>query len=393
MNPASLTPTALRILHCPESVGGNPQGLARVERSLGLASKAVIYRPNYLRYATDEVLLPNGGGPLKLALKRWQLLLRALREFDIIHFNFGQSFMPSQVFADSVPGQAPFKQWAYQLYTQLVELRDLPLLKKAGKGIVVTYQGDDARQGDYLRQHFAINIANEVEATYYSPRTDQHKRWRIAQFAAYADRIFALNPDLLHVLPAQAQFLPYAHIDLNEWQPVRAQRATPEVPVVVHAPSHRGVKGTRFVLEAVARLQTEGVAFEFILVEGLSNAEARQVYERADLLVDQLLAGWYGGLAVELMALGKPVICYLREEDLTFIPAPMRSALPLINATPATIYETLKLWLTERKGDLAGVGQRSRAYVQSWHNQQTIATRLKAEYEAIMQAKASEDKP
>ena len=73
--------------------------------------------------------------------------------------------------------------------------------------------------------------------------------------------------------------------------------------------------------------------FEFILIEGLSHSEARHLYQTADLLVDQLFVGWYGGLAVECMALGKPVICYIREEDLAFLPAQMRQDLPIINAT------------------------------------------------------------
>jgi glycosyltransferase involved in cell wall biosynthesis len=147
------------------------------------------------------------------------------------------------------------------------------------------------------------------------------------------------------------------------------------------------VKGTRFVLDAIARVQAEGIPCEFILVEGLSHTEARQLYQRADLLIDQLLIGWYGGLAVELMALGKPVICYIRQEDLKFIPDVMRRDLPIINATPATLYDVLKQWLTTDRHNLATVGQRSRAYVETWHDPLQIVARLKAEYEQIMASK------
>lgn len=392
-NPQPKASRALRVLHSPRSVGGNPQGLACAERELGLDSTAVIFEQNYFQYKADEVLLPNGANPLTVTVKRWQLLARALRDFDIIHFNFGQSFMAGKVAADAeaVRRYPVPVRWLYQSYTQLLELRDLPLLKRLGKGIVVTYQGDDARQGDFTRANFAINMANEVEYGYYSPASDQHKRWRIARFAAYADRIFALNPDLLHVLPPQAQFLPYSHIDLREWTPVYTAGVAPKKPVVLHAPSHRGAKGTRFVLDAMARLQQEGVELEFILVEGLSHAEARKLYAQADLLIDQVLAGWYGGLAVELMALGKPVMCYIREEDLKFIPAQMRTELPIINTTPATLYDTLKLWLTTRQPELATVGQRSRRYVENWHDPLKIAARMQTEYETIMASKQRKD--
>jgi glycosyltransferase involved in cell wall biosynthesis len=180
--------------------------------------------------------------------------------------------------------------------------------------------------------------------------------------------------------------MPYAHIDLAAWRALPAPKSVSGVPTVVHAPTHRGAKGTKYILEAVSKLQHEGVGFNFILVEGLPQSEARRLYEHADILVDQLLAGWYGGLAVELMALGKPVICYIREEDLKFIPEQMRRDLPTINATPATIYAVLKEWLTARRDDLPEVGRLSRTFVENWHNPLNIAASLKTEYEAILAA-------
>lgn len=368
-------------------LGGHPQGLACAERELGLESWAVALESNFFDYIVDETLFANNDNLLIRGFKRWQLLARALKDFDIIHFNFGQSIMPHW-FPDDAPRPASFSPvlWKiYQFYSRLVELRDLPLLKKSGKGIVVTYQGDDARQGDFCRTKFEIHFANEVEPGYYTTQMDAHRRQRIRKFSRYADRIYALNPDLLYVLPPRAQFMPYAHIDLRDWSVIN--KASPDVPVVVHAPSHRGVKGTRYVLDAVARLQAEGVKLEFILVEGMAHAEAKRIYQRADLLIDQLLAGWYGGLAVEFMALGKPVICYIREDDLKFIPAQMRQALPIINATPDTLYNVLKQWLTIHKSDLPALGKESRVYVERWHDPLKIAASLKVEYEKIMNEK------
>ena len=86
-----------------------------------------------------------------------------------------------------------------------------------------------------------------------------------------------------------------------------------------HAPSDRKTKGTQLIIDALDSLNQSGYRFEFILIEGLSNEEARKKYETIDVLVDQLFAGWYGGLAVEAMALGKPVLVYLREEDFKFV--------------------------------------------------------------------------
>ena len=87
------------------------------------------------------------------------------------------------------------------------------------------------------------------------------------------------------------------------------------------------------------------------------------------------------------MALGKPVICYIREDDLKFIPPQMREDLPVINATPTNIYEVLKEWLTVRRKELPALGNRSRAYVEKWHDPLKIAAQLKADYESILARK------
>jgi len=370
----------MRVLHCPEIVAGNPQALARAEREVGLDSWAVSFHESAVGVASDEILWKDEDNVQKREMKRWRLLLRAIRDFDVTHFNFGRSILDRIVLNPRV------HSLPVQLYSRFFELRDLPLLKWCGKGIFITFQGDDVRQGDYCASHFAISPAGEVEPGYYTARSDEQKRERVKKFARYSDRIFALNPDLLNVLPPSARFLPYSHIDPREWRPSESSGPN-EVPVVVHAPTHRGVKGTRFILDAIARLKAEGVPLEFVLVEGLTHHLARQVYRRADLLVDQLLVGWYGGVAVEQMALGKPVICYIRDSDLHFIPRQMQEELPIINATPSSIYSVLKEWLTVRKSELPEIGKRSRAYVERWHDPVKIATRLKSEYEAAIAGK------
>lgn len=378
--------SALRVLHCPMVVGGNPQGLARAERELGLESWSVAFQAaSYVGQQVDEVLVDDHSHRIIFEAKKWGLLWRAIRNYDVIHFNFGKSILPPRL-ADSAASQYPgWMNRLYHLYARLLDMNDLYLLSKLGKGILVTFQGDDARQGDFSLANFEISIASEVSPNYYS--SDASKRWIISKFDRYADRIFYLNPDLAHVLSPQATFMPYGHLDLRDWQALPMNEAGLKKPTLIHAPSHRQVKGTKYVLEAVKRLQQEGVEFEFVLVEGLSHHEARRLYERADILVDQLFAGWYGGLAVELMALGRPVMCYIREGDLQYIPPQMREELPIINVTPTTFYTVLKEWLTERKHEFPELGRRSRAYVEKWHDPLKIATMLKNEYETILASK------
>jgi hypothetical protein len=335
-------------------------------------------RPHPFGYPADEIL--SSGGKIAALIARWRLLSLAVRHYDVIHFNFGQSTMPQRIPTDTECSDRTFGKRLRNALVSVLELNDLKLLKRMGKGIVMTYQGDDARQGDFLRATFTISPADETG--YYTAESDSLNRQKIKKVDRCADAIYAVNPDLLHVLPAHAQFLAYANLDIATIRP--APYSSRSVPVVVHAPSHRGVKGTRFIIDAVRRLKSEGIQLEFVMVEGLAHSEAMKLYAKADLLVDQLLAGWYGGLAVELMALARPVIAYLREEDMQFIPQAMREELPVVSATPESIYHVLRDLLTVRRHQLRELGERGRKYVEMWHDPIRVATTLKTTYERIV---------
>jgi hypothetical protein len=371
----------LRILHAPENTASNPQNLAEAERAIGLNSRSVAFHPPPFGYHSDEVLWADNPPLPVRELRRYRLLLRALRSFDVVHFNFGLSITPPWVPPGAAPPgeSSPRLRRIYRIYSHAVEQRDLPLLHRAGLGIAVTFQGDDARQGDHI-SGLAVNPVSEVGPTYYTPAGDEHKRRRIARWDRYADRIYALNPDLLHVLPKRARFLAYASVDPRIWTPVPPAN---EVPLIVHAPTHRGIKGSRFIIEAVERLQQRGLRFDFRLVEGLTQREARTLYERADVVVDQLLLGWYGGLAVEAMALGKPVVCYIRTEDLRFLPGEMREEIPVVRASPGTVFDVLEGLIKAPREERVAVGTRGRRYIERWHDPLRIAEALRRDYEAI----------
>lgn len=346
----------LRVLHAPGAGAGNPGCLAKAERAVGLQSWCLTTDANPFAYQVDEYVPGPEFGRVSFELQRFRLLTRALRNFDVIHFNYGRTFFPN----------------ALQL--------DLPLLKAAGKRIFMTYQGDDARQGDVCREKFDVTFATRVAPEYYTPETDSAKRRGIAWVARFVDGIYALNPDLLHVLPESAQFMPYANVDIAEWVP--SFKVRNDVPVIVHAPTHRAVKGTDVVLAAIDRLRGEGLQCELLLIEGMTRAQARQAYERADLAIDQLFAGWYGGFAVEMMALGKPVLSYLRESDMQYLPPAMRAELPVISVRPENVVQVLRSVLAFSQTELDAVGRRSRSFVETWHDPVKVAMRLKADYEA-----------
>lgn len=364
----------LRVLHAPTMIAGIPQSLAAAERTLGLDSHSAAFFQTPYGYEADEIVLAGPGGRLRQERRRWRFLLEVARRFDVVHFNAGETIMPQY----SDRASSALHRRVFDAYARTFELRDAAWLRRLGKAVFVSFLGGEARIHEFGKQRFEISYTHEVAGT----TSDERKARRVATFDRWANEIYSIHPDLMWTLPSRAQFLPHPGVDLTDWRPVPTERR--DRPLIVHAPSERRIKGTRFVEAALEQLRADGVPFDYELVEGVTRADARKIYERADLLVEQLLLGWYSNLAIELMALGKPVVTYVRDEDLRFVPEQMRRDLPVINATPGSIYSVLRTWLTERVAELPEVGRASRAYVERWHDPLRVAARTKADYERAL---------
>lgn len=129
-------------------------------------------------------------------------------------------------------------------------------------------------------------------------------------------------------------------IDMEKWSYVSLSRR--ERPTIVHTPSRKGIKGIARILAAVDILGSEGLQFDFHHVENVPQSETGKIYEDCDIVVDQILTGWYGVLSVEGMALGKAVLSYIRYIILSaFTGDP-----PVMVANPDTILTVLRDLIT-----------------------------------------------
>jgi glycosyltransferase involved in cell wall biosynthesis len=372
----------MRVLHLPSTVGGNAQGLSRHLKALGVDSTSWALQQAYFNYPCDRILWSPADGPLLREVKRIGAILRAARFADVIHFNFG-STLAWPLAARPLDSDRFMTRWRRRLlrrYWDALQVAELWLYRAAGIRMFVHYQGDDARQGDRSRALFRVSIAAHVGPDYYDEASDRFKRRMIRRMARFCEAIYTVNPDLLHVLPPGSRFVPYSHISLEEWCPSYPDPSSTAPLRIGHAPSHRGVKGTGAVVRAVEALRAEGQRVELVLVEGVSHQVARNLYEGIDVLVDQLYAGWYGGVAVEAMALGKPVLVYIRHEDLDGIPDAMRRDLPFVEVEEATLCDRLREVVRMSRTELHRLGRASRAFVERWHDPTRIAAQIKADY-------------
>jgi hypothetical protein len=145
---------------------------------------------------------------------------------------------------------------------------------------------------------------------------------------------------------------------------------------VVHAPNHRDFKGTRYLEAAVTDLQSEGLPIELVMVEKLPNHEALAIYQTADIIFDQCLIGFHGYFALEAMALGKPVMCYIRKPE-EYLLKPLEC--PIINTHVDTLRDDLRR-LAMNRAQLAEIGQRGRNYVERYYSRAAFAGRLHRAY-------------
>ncbi len=302
---------ALRVTHCPVNVAGIPWENVQALRRKGVDARLVVFERGRLHPEADWSLERRGGLMRRLAAQ-FAALARLLPQTDVFHFYFGLTLVPKSL--------------------------QFPILRLARKRSVFHYLGSDIRGKSRADLAYGKRADAEIVGSH-----------------------------------AALEWVPEAHVippglDLRPFRPVPPSD-TPR-PLVVHAPSNRERKGTRWVIEACARLPVD-----LDIVEDVPHDVARERYARADIVVDQLNAGWHGVFALEAMALGKPVVTHLRPELVERAAEGYGVRLPIVPATKETLAEALRP-LVENPALRREVGAASRAYVEQVHDIERVADRL-----------------
>lgn len=328
----------LKILHAPIEIAGQMGILSRAERGLGYCSRSCSYTDNWAGSRCDQCLnLEQVPNRYHKGFRTLQFFLRAIRTYDVFHFHFGATLLP----------------WNC----------DLPLLRALGKKIVMHYWGSDIRQKSIAeRKNKFVRVKVEDEKAIVA---------NIRRVSRYVDTAIVEDYELYEYVRDYFKRVVVIRqaVDLSEFVPVVPPEENKK-PVIVHAPSDKRIKGTEYVLDAISRLEKDH-DLEFVLVHGMPHRQAIEIYQRADIIVDQLLIGSYGIFTAEAMALGKPVICYIREDLLDTYP----QELPIVSASPDNLYEQLKI-LVENPGLRHTLGLRGREYAEKYHDSLKIAKQL-----------------
>ena len=335
---------ATKILFAPHEIGGQMQLMVQELRHRGYFATAATYQQEWFGHVNDIHLnLPHVSGKINRHLRLLAFTLWAAQNYDIFHFFWGESLY----------GLGRFPHL------------DLWLLRRLNKQIFVHFRGldiIDLAYFDYLRARTAGDHLPEPPIN----RPDQRRS--LTYWRRYGDKMLVSEPDLLRVVP-EAVLVQQA-VDLDYWCPSPSQLVPQSehdgIIRIAHAPSMRRKKGTEFVEQAVSQLQREGLKVELVLIERVPFHQVKALYESCDIGIDQVLYGWYGKVSIELMALRRPVVCYIDPQWLCH-----RPDMPIINATPSTLTTHLRelvkdAGLRKRLGD-AGID-----YARRYHDVKVI---------------------
>jgi glycosyltransferase involved in cell wall biosynthesis len=236
------------------------------------------------------------------------------------------------------------------------------LLRAAGIRIVVTAHGSDIIRLDVppTRYDWIARMQKDYPTWDFAAQTPVSKT-RIDHFCRHSDLVLPGDSIMARLIPRNDLLIKVYPIDTDELRPV--DPPPHESVKIIHAPNHRYVKGTDFLMAAIDRLTAKGFRCELVLIEGVARSEALRRFAEADIIADQFCMGGWAQFALEGMALGKPVLTYLDREHLE---SPQFN-LPVVNTTPENLPEVLAV-LIELEELRRRLGTASRTAVERYQS-------------------------
>ena len=320
----------LRVIHGTMEIANQMHTMVQGLKKLGVDAKTINYYPAYLKYKSDlllDISAYKSKGTAHALTK--ELASKTIPEYDVFHFHFGTSLTLNH--------------------------SDLPLLRELNKKVLMHHWGSDVRM--YSQ---AVKRNPYVKVKVWDEGLLKKK---LNLFSTLIDTCAVCDSEIYEYVKnyySRVVVIPQL-IDIDEFN-LSAEITPNEKLTIVHAPTSPEIKGTRYILQAVEDLK-ENYDFNFVLVKGMAFADAKKVYQTADIVIDQLLIGSYGLVSIESMAMGKPVICWISD----FMKEQYPNELPIISANPDNIKHVLESLINNRDS-LPETGKKSRHYVETYHD-------------------------
>ncbi len=312
--------------------------LAECDRLLGLRSSSLVFNTYYITRSFDINLfvfeaaarLTRSGFGLRNF--RRIALAWALLKFDVFNYFYDRGLMIS----DGRYGINP---------------EELQLLFDSGKRLYTYAYGADVRSQEITLRLGEPNVCQACpQPGRYCICKTEDLNSSLKRLDGRVTARIAMG-DMVSYVPG-CRDLHYWPLDMKKFKAESMAYRPGDTLRVAHAPNHGHFKGTARLMEAIEKLRLEGQPIELVSVQGVPNERVLELFKSSHLVADQFVAGFHGYTALEAMALGRPVLCFLRNDDMMIDPA----TCPIVNVKPEQIYDVLKQCL-EGGVDLESSGE------------------------------------
>lgn len=330
-------------------------------RALGHDAQGLVYARNWAQSNDMEgcEVYPeiDRSQKLKRRWRRLQVAMRAaklVREVDVVHWY------------NALTAEGPVDLWLASR------------MKKKG---VVEFVGGDIRNCEIAGADNPYYRAAWESGKYeYGEETPEHSRKVQQTFLKYGVRsAFAHETLKPFLLPGEwVQQLPCRwRLDVKQFTP-RYSEPTSE-PLIVHMTTAPVCKGTERI-ESILETLSQTHHFRYQRIQKMSRAEAFQLLSDADIYLDQfVIAEGMGVAALEAMAMGKPVVSYIK-------PALQHCWEPSVVGYVNAPFEELGNavgQLIEDADIRRNLGMQSRGYVEENHDGPVVARLIAEGYEQL----------
>lgn len=311
-------------------------------RKLKYQAFSVNYYPTYLNYSTDYSESIRNKPWCESKKKFADLASYFISEFDVFHFFFNTTLM--------------------------LDHSDLLPLKKLQKKVIMHNLGSEVRQ--YSKAVKMNKYWELVKESYFKGLDEKRAMEKIDFFSSWIDNCITVEGELSQYLEPYYKNCFFSKVPINLELYNFNHHVKKSKLLIVHAPTNANVKGSVYVIETLNRLKRK-YNFDFELIKGMPHTEALKIYSKADIVIDQVIIGEHGILAVECMALGKPVVCWISDFSRKYYP----EDLPIVSANVDNLYDEVEKLILD--ADLRrSLGIEGKKYVEKHHNVDNLVLEL-----------------
>lgn len=333
-----------------------------------------------------------GIGPSNSAGQGWQFAKAVEREFGVQSFVLqvdrgsglgypADETVPFRIYARNPRWSAAMEQRVDRDWTHAILETGRPIMgHRYGTDFVVDAQAMRAngiRVGLLLHGSEVRNPRAHAERSPWSPFKDPRDELTLALQNAYdvlypkletflaenQGPIFVTTPDLLLDVP-EGIWLPVV-VEPTPWiaEPLAFDG---DRPVVSHIPSRAALKGSAIADHVGEKLAAEGL-IEYRRLVGVPSSQMPQLVRETDILLDQFVLGLYGVASVEGMLSGRIVVGHVSEQVRDHVRVVTNQDLPIVEANPDTLEQTLRDLLRDREHGRE-VARQGQDFASTWHD-------------------------